>query len=86
MLTDSNIGLNINNAATSAPIKHSLFLKALEHIDPYLKRGYGFTISDINEYMISLDENVYTYLYNRDGKRFLIEHYGNDIQLWQRCQ
>jgi hypothetical protein len=60
--------------------KHELFMSALVHLDPLIKDGYGFTVTEIKEFMLSYSENDNTELYNRDVKKFLLDHYGEKIR------
>ncbi len=58
--------------------KHAIFEQAIECIDPLLKKGYGFTMTQIKDFMMGFDTNVQ--VYNYDVKRLLIEHYGDDVK------
>ena len=51
--------------------KQSLFLKALDHIDPLLEKGYGFTVSDITVYIGTLKKGNHI-LQNRDVKQLFM--------------
>lgn len=63
--------------------KHSLFLKALDHIDPLLEKGYGFTVSDITVYIGTLEKRDHITLQNRDVKQLPMDYYGDKIQFAQ---
>ena len=53
------------NQNSSADTKKELFLLALKDIDPYIQEGVGFTMSEIRDYMSTLDEDD-VYIYNTD--------------------
>ena len=55
--------------------RHELFKKALRSIDPLLDDGYGLTVTEIREFMLSLAENKNEQLYNRDVKKFLLDNH-----------
>lgn len=57
--------------------KFELFKKAKDIIDPLLEAGYGFTLTDIKELMISFDDEVN--LYNNEIKGFLVRAYQETI-------
>ena len=62
---------------STAEIKHALFLKAaLDHIDPLLENGYGFTVSDSKNCMVQSADTHVT-IYNRNVKKKIIDHYGD---------
>ena len=61
--------------------KKELFHLALKELDKRINDGMGFTMTEIREYMSSLDKDPDpVILYNRDIKRFLEDHYGGKIQ------
>ena len=51
--------------------KSNLFLEALDHVDPLLEKGYGFTVSDITVYIGTLKKGDHI-LQNRDVKQMLM--------------
>ena len=59
--------------------KHDLFMEALSHLNPLIKDGYGFTVTEMKDFMSSLEENAGGEIYNRDDKKFLLDHYGDKI-------
>ena len=61
-------------------MKKLLLVKAMDNIQPYLQNGYGFTMSEIRDYMYRIDETGDVLIYNRDVKKLLSDHYGNTIQ------
>ena len=61
--------------------KEELFNLALKKLDKRINEGIGFTITEIREYMSSLDKRPDPItLYNRDVKKLLENHYGENIQ------
>ncbi|MES9882523.1 MAG: hypothetical protein ABW185_16770, partial [Sedimenticola sp.] len=52
----------------------------MPHLAPLIKAGYGFTVTEISEFVSSLAENGDVEIYNRDVKQFLLAHYGDKIQ------
>ena len=60
--------------------KQEFFLKAVSHLDPMLRDGYGFTMTEVKEFVFSFSENNDFEIYNRDVKKFLTDHYGDQIQ------
>ena len=61
-------------------LKHDLFMEALSHLDPLIKDGYGFTVTEIKDFMLSLAEDDDVEIYNRDVKKFILDHYGDEIR------
>lgn len=57
--------------------KFELFKRAKYILDPLLEAGYGFTLTDIKELMISFDDEVN--LYNNEIKGFLVKTYQQRI-------
>lgn len=57
--------------------KFELFKRAKDILDPLLEAGYGFTLTDIKELMVSFDEEVN--LYNNEIKGFLVKTYQEKI-------
>lgn len=58
--------------------KIGVFNDVISVLDPFIKSGYGFTISEIKEMMLDTNNNIE--LYNRDVKTLLQDHYGDKIQ------
>ena len=48
--------------------EQELFLKAVSYLDPLLRDGYGFTVTEVKEFLFSLSENNDFEIYNRDSK------------------
>src|ERR1700690_1440239 len=44
--------------------RHELFMKALPSFDPLLDDGYGLTVTEIREFLLSLAENENIEIYN----------------------
>lgn len=55
-------------------------MKALSYLDPMINDGCGFTVTEIKEFMLSLTESCDIEIYNRDVKKFLMDHYGDKIR------
>ena len=60
--------------------KQELFCKALHYLNPLIQDRYGFTMTEVKELMYSLQEEDDVEIYNRDVKKFLLDHYGDNIQ------
>ena len=60
--------------------KYDLFILALSHLDPHIKNGYGFTVTEIKEFILSLAQHDNMQIYNRDVKKFVLDHYGDNIR------
>ena len=58
-------------------MKFELFKRAKDILDPLLEAGYGFTLTDIKELMISFDDEVN--LYNNEIKGLLVKTYQETI-------
>ena len=62
--------------------KEELFHLALKELDQRINEGMGFTMTEIREYICSLNKDPEpVILYNRDVKKLLQDHYGGKIQL-----
>lgn len=58
--------------------KYDIFKNVMSEIGPFIEDGYGFTMTEIREMMMTKDETLE--LYNRDVKKYLIDFYGDKIQ------
>ncbi len=65
----SSSSIPIDQCNSNSAVKHTLFLQALEHIDPLLQEGYGFTVKDITSCMYHSDDTPDFIIYNRDVKK-----------------
>ena len=59
-------------------LKDKLFNDVITTLDPLIKQGYGFTLTDIREMM--MEHNATIEVYNRDVKKFLQNFYGDRIR------
>ena len=70
-----------NPIADQSEMKHQIFTHVMSQIDPLLNRNYGFTVSEIRHLMEEeIGEKPVGSLYNKDIKKMLISHYGDQIQ------
>ena len=61
--------------------KEELFYLALTDLDQRINEGMGFTMTEIREYICSLNKDPEpVVLYNCDVKKLLQDHYGGKIQ------
>ncbi len=67
-----------DHAATSR--KRLLFQKAADNIDSLIADGYALSVTDIREFVMSMDETEIIQLYNNEVKQFMIERYGEKIK------
>ena len=70
---------NTQTELSAADIKRHLFTETLHRIDPYIQKGYGFTMTEIKQLMCSLNQSD-AEICNRDIKQLLVTHYGDQIQ------
>ena len=73
MILSEKVSDGASCASNSGQGVKKVFLKAME-------KGYGFTMSEVRDYMSSFDETDDVLIYNRNVKKLLSDHYGDSIQ------